>query len=51
MPCNKDFTLIKKRKKVLHVMVPSQWKYMIAESRINKTFTVVEVEQPHFKDL
>jgi hypothetical protein len=24
---------------------------MIAESRINKTFTVVEIEQPHFKDL
>jgi hypothetical protein len=24
---------------------------VIADSRINKTFTVVEIEQPHFKDL
>jgi hypothetical protein len=24
---------------------------VIAESRINKPFTVVEIEQPHFKDL
>jgi hypothetical protein len=37
------------RKKVSHTtslvkMVPSQWKYMIAESRINK-------EKSHIKDL
>jgi hypothetical protein len=31
-------------------MVPSQWKYVIAESRINQSFPVVEIEQPHFKD-
>jgi hypothetical protein len=43
--------LIKKRKKVLYVMVPSKWKHAIAELRINKPFTIVEIEQPHFKDL
>jgi hypothetical protein len=43
--------LIEKRKKVSYVMVPSQQKYVIAESRINKPFTVVEIEQPHFKDI
>jgi type II secretory pathway component HofQ len=32
-------------------MVPSQWKHVIADLRINKHFTVVETEQPHFKDL
>jgi hypothetical protein len=49
--CNTDFTLIEKRKKVSYIMVPSQWKYVIAESRINKPFTFDEIEQPHFKDL
>jgi hypothetical protein len=43
--------LIEKRKKVSYVMVRSQWKYVITESRINKPFTFVEIEQPHFKDL
>jgi hypothetical protein len=50
-PCDRDFALIEKRKKVSSVMLPSKWKYMITESRINKPFTVVETEQPHFTDL
>jgi hypothetical protein len=51
LPCNRDLALIENRKKVSYVMVPSQWKYVTAESRINKPFTVVEIEQPHLKDL
>jgi hypothetical protein len=51
VPCNRDFAVIEKKKKVSYVIFPSQWKYAISESRINKSFTVVEIEQPHFKDL
>jgi hypothetical protein len=42
--------LIEKRNKISYVMVLSQLKYVTAELRINKPFTV-ETEQPHFKDL
>jgi hypothetical protein len=45
LPYNRDFAFIEKRKKVSYVMVPSQWKNVIAESGINKPFTVVEIEQ------
>jgi hypothetical protein len=51
LPYNRDFALIKKSKKVSYVMVPSQCKHVIAETRINKLLTVVQIEQPHFKDL
>jgi hypothetical protein len=50
LPCDRDFALIEKRK-VSCLTVSSQWKYVIVESRINKPFTVVEIEQPRFKDL
>jgi hypothetical protein len=48
--CNRYFALIKNMKKVSYVMVPSRWKYLFAESRIIKPSTVVEIEQPYFKD-
>jgi hypothetical protein len=32
-------------------MALSKWKYALAEAQINKPFTVVEAEQPHFKGL
>jgi hypothetical protein len=41
----------RKKGRVSYVMVPSQWKYVTAESRINKLSTAVEIEQSHFKDL
>jgi hypothetical protein len=47
LPCGRDFAFIGKKKKVSYLMVPSQLKYMVAESRINKPFTVVGIEQSH----
>lgn len=32
-PCDRDFALIEKQKKKSKVLVPSQWKYFIANAR------------------
>jgi len=33
LPCDRDFALIEKQKKTAKVLVPSQWKYVIANAR------------------
>lgn len=50
LPCDRDFALIEKRKKVCKVFVPSQWKYVIADARLEKPFEVVEMQRNDFKD-
>lgn len=50
LQCDRDFALIEKRKKKQSVMVPSEWKYVIAEAKLNKPFTIVEMDQHDFKD-
>lgn len=49
LQCDRDFALIEKRKKMQSVMVPSEWKYVIAEAKLNKPFTIVEMDQHDFK--
>jgi hypothetical protein len=51
LPRNRNFALIEKKNNFFNEMVLSKWKYVIAESRINKTYNFAKVEQPHFKDL
>jgi len=50
LPCDRDFALIEKQKKTAKVLVPSQWKYVIANARLEKPFTIVEMSQIDFKD-
>jgi len=47
LPCDRDFALIEKKK---NSKVPGDWKYIIAEARLNKPFFVIEMQQNDFKD-
>ncbi|KAF6208709.1 hypothetical protein GE061_017167 [Apolygus lucorum] len=51
LPCDRDFALIEKKKKTSKVYVPSQWKYVIADAKVNEPFSIVEMRQEDFKDL
>ena len=51
LPCDRDFALIERQKKKTKPMVPSDWKYVIASSKLNKPFNVIEMYQSDFKDL
>ena len=51
LPCDRDFALIERHKKKTKPMVPSDWKYVIASSKLNKPFNVIEMHQSDFKDL
>ncbi|KAL4153315.1 hypothetical protein QTP88_001148 [Uroleucon formosanum] len=50
LPCDRDFALIEKQKKTAKVLVPSQWKYVIANARLEKPFRIIEMSQNDFKD-
>lgn len=50
LPCDHDFALIKKQKKTAKVLVPSQWKYVIASARLEKPFRIIEMSQNDFED-
>lgn len=50
LPCDRDFALIEKQKRLSKVSVPSQWKYVIGNSFQNRKFYIVEMEQNDFKN-
>ncbi|KAJ4425488.1 hypothetical protein ANN_28106 [Periplaneta americana] len=50
LPCDRDFALIEKQKLVANVMVPFQWKHMVAEACIKRPFIVQEMNQEDFVD-
>lgn len=51
LPCDRDFALIEKRKRVSKIMVPEEWKYVIASSFTNRSFFIKEMKAPDFKNL
>lgn len=51
LPCDRDFALIERRKKVRYAMVPKDWKKIISEAKLGKPFLITEMEQVNFKDL
>lgn len=51
LPCDRDFALIERAKKAFSVMVPEEWKYVVADACATRPFEVIEMEQKDFKDL
>lgn len=53
LTCDRDFAVIEKNKRSASVMVPSQWKHVVAEAfpNIGPRLQIKEMEQQHFKDL
>lgn len=52
LPCDRDFAMIEKRKKVSKVMVPSEWKYVIVEAFVDPSkLTIHEMMMEDFKDI
>lgn len=51
LPCDRDFALIERRRKLCKPMVPEDWKLIIASAKLNKPFLITEMNQNDFKDL
>ncbi|KAL4126288.1 hypothetical protein QTP88_010510 [Uroleucon formosanum] len=51
MPCDQDFAVIEKRKKLVNAMVPSEIEEMIKTSKLTTPFTVVDIEDGDIFDL
>lgn len=51
MPCDQDFAIIEKRKKVVKAMVPEDIKKMIEKARLHSPFTVVDIGDGDIFDL
>lgn len=50
LPCDRDFAQIERVKKTAKVMVPLEWKDVIAEACINSPFSIVFMKQEDFKN-
>ena len=50
LPCDRDFALIERNKKLSSVYIPFQWTDVIAKSRIKNPFKVVYMHQTFFKN-
>ena len=50
LPCDRDFALIERKRKTANALVLVDWKYVIAEARLNKPFIVIEMQQKDFKN-
>ena len=51
LPCDCDFALIEKKKRGSKVFIPSEWKYVIGDAKVNEPFIVNEMNQTDFKNL
>lgn len=51
LPCDRDFALIERQRKFKKAIVPSDWKYVIAASKVNEPFNITEMEQDDFKNM
>ncbi|KAF6203280.1 hypothetical protein GE061_003698 [Apolygus lucorum] len=51
LPCDRDFALIERAKKKAIPLVPSDWKHVIANAKINSPFVICEMSQDDFKDI
>lgn len=51
LPCDRDFSLIEKKKKTAKVFVPFEWVPVIANARESKPFYVLCMQREDFKDL
>lgn len=51
LPCDRDFALIERQRKKAKAMVPSDWKYVIASAKLNKPFSIIELNQGDFKNM
>lgn len=51
LPCDRDFSLIEKKKKTAKVFVPFEWVSVIANARESKPFYVLWMQREDFRDL
>lgn len=51
LPCDRDFSLIEKKKKTAKVFVPFEWVQVIVQARDSKPFYVLCMQREDFKDL
>lgn len=51
LPCDRDFSLIEKKKKTAKVFVPFEWVPVIAHARESNPFYVLCMQREDFKDL
>lgn len=51
MPCDRDFWIIEKRKKVTKAFVPSQLGDMVKSARVKNPFKVVQMTEEDFHDI
>ncbi|CAH1101838.1 unnamed protein product [Psylliodes chrysocephalus] len=51
LPCDRDFSLIEKKKKTMKVFVPLKWMEVIANARESKPFYVLYMQREDFKNL
>lgn len=50
LPCDRDFGLIERQKKIKKAIVPDDWKYIIATSKISNSFLITCMTQNKFKN-
>lgn len=50
LPCDRDFALIERNKKLSSVYIPFQWTDVIAKARVNNPFKVIYMHQTFFKN-
>lgn len=50
LPCDRDFAMIERQKKISKVYEPSQWADVIAKAKVNNPFKVVLMHTSFFKD-
>lgn len=50
LPCDRTFALIEKKRRTVDVMIPSEWKNVIAEACFSRPFTISEMDQNDFVD-
>lgn len=51
LPCDRDFAVIERRRKIQKAIVPGDWKHIIASSKISKPFLITEMTQDKFRDI
>lgn len=50
LPCDRDFALNEKKRRVMKVTVPSDWKYVIGEACQERPFIITEIQQEDILD-
>lgn len=51
LPCDRDFALIERQRKIKKATVPDDWKYIISSAKLAKPFLINEMTQDKFKDI